>query len=57
MTVTLKVDGKNWKDWNKQILNCAAADGASALLQGQDAPPYDETDTQYKTYNLLTPDL
>jgi hypothetical protein len=57
MTVTLKVDGKNWKDWNKQMLNCAAADGASALLQGQDAPLYDETDTRYKTYNLLTPAL
>jgi hypothetical protein len=57
MTVTLKADGKNWKDWNKQILNCAAADGASALLQGQDAPPYDETDARYKTYNLLTPVL
>jgi hypothetical protein len=42
---------------NKQIFNCAAADGASALLQGQDAPVYDETDTRYHAYNLLMPAL
>ncbi|KAF1947566.1 hypothetical protein EJ02DRAFT_461738 [Clathrospora elynae] len=32
MTVTLQADGKNWKDWDKQINNCAAADCATPVL-------------------------
>jgi hypothetical protein len=38
--VRLAADGKNWKDWNKQLINYAAADGAFAILDGGKCPSY-----------------
>ncbi|KAF2022529.1 hypothetical protein EK21DRAFT_119662 [Setomelanomma holmii] len=43
----IEADGKNWKDWIKQLTNYAAADNAFKVLNGSTYPEYDSTDTKY----------
>ncbi|KAF1347421.1 hypothetical protein EJ07DRAFT_142416 [Lizonia empirigonia] len=57
ISVKLSVDGKNWKDWNKQLLNYASSDGALLILKGSNCPTFDPLSDAYKveTYKLTDP--
>jgi hypothetical protein len=57
ISVKLSADGKNWKDWNKQLLNYASSDGALLILKGSKCPKFDPlTDTyEVKTYEQTDP--
>jgi hypothetical protein len=57
VSVTLRADGKNWKDWIKQLTNYAAAEGAFRVLDGAACPTFDDGDTKYDQVDLLTPAL
>jgi hypothetical protein len=57
VSVTLRADGKNWKDWIKQLTNYAAAEGAFRVLDGAACPTFDDSDTKYDQMDLLTPAL
>ena len=57
VSVTLRADGKNWKDWIKQLTNYAAAEGAFRVLDGAACPTFDESNTKYDQMDLLTPAL
>jgi hypothetical protein len=57
VSVTLRVDGKNWKDWIKQLINYAAAEGDFRVLDGAACPTFDDGDTKYDEVDLLTPAL
>ena len=56
ITIKLAADGKNWRDWNKQLVNCASADNAFSVLSGSARPQFDSTDDQYKLTILFRPD-
>jgi hypothetical protein len=47
VSVTLRADGKNWKDWIKQLTNYAAAEGAFCVLDSAACPTFDDSDTKY----------
>jgi hypothetical protein len=53
----LRADGKNWKDWTKQLTNYAAAEGAFRVLDSAACPTFDDSDTKYNQMDLLTPAL
>jgi hypothetical protein len=57
VSVTLQADGKNWKDWIKQLTNYAAAKGAFSVLDGAVCPTFDDGDDKYDQMDLLTPVL
>ncbi|KAF2832567.1 hypothetical protein CC86DRAFT_281053, partial [Ophiobolus disseminans] len=57
VTIRLSADGKNWKDWIKQITNYAATENAVAVLDGQARPEFDPTDNKYSLQTLIKPDL
>lgn len=57
ISVRLSVDGKNWKDWSKQLSNYAAADNASGILDGNSCPQFKDTDSQYNIIALYTPNI
>jgi hypothetical protein len=57
ISIVLRADGKNWKDWDKQLRNCATAIGATAVLTKGTVPHYDETSALYKQLNLVPPNL
>ncbi|KAF1947377.1 hypothetical protein EJ02DRAFT_480800 [Clathrospora elynae] len=57
VSVTLRADGKNWKDWIKQLTNYAANKGAFRVLDGAACPTFDDGDTKYDQMDLLTPAL
>ncbi|KAH4914581.1 hypothetical protein HBI57_078750 [Parastagonospora nodorum] len=48
ITARLATDGKNWKDWVKQLVNYAAADGAVDVLDGAARPDFDPTLNKYR---------
>jgi hypothetical protein len=48
ITARLATDGKNWKDWVKQLVNYAAADGAVDVLDGAARPDFDPTLDKYR---------
>ena len=57
ISVKLSADGKNWKDWNKQLLNYALSDRALLILKGLKCPQFDPLSDTYrvKTYKLTDP--
>ncbi|KAI1509284.1 Reverse transcriptase domain protein [Pyrenophora tritici-repentis] len=55
VTARLAADGKNWKDWIKQLINYAAADGAVAVLDGAPRPEFDATDDKYRITAMQRP--
>ncbi|KAF1934861.1 hypothetical protein EJ02DRAFT_161516 [Clathrospora elynae] len=55
VSVTLAADGKNWKDWIKQIINYASADNAFKVLDGKACPSFDATDDKYNVTPLHQP--
>ena len=55
VTVRLAADGKNWKDWIKQIVNYASADSAFAILDGSRCPSYDASSPKYNIEPLFKP--
>ena len=57
ISVKLSADGKNWKDWNKQLLNYASSEGALLILKGSKCPIFDPLSDTYevKTYELTDP--
>ncbi|KAI1527942.1 hypothetical protein PtrSN001A_009204 [Pyrenophora tritici-repentis] len=55
VTARLAADGKNWKDWIKQLINYAAADGAVAVLDGAPRPEFDATDDMYRITAMQRP--
>ncbi|KAF1830851.1 hypothetical protein BDW02DRAFT_506637 [Decorospora gaudefroyi] len=57
VSVTLRADGKNWKDWIKQLTNYAAAEGAFRVLDGAACPDFDDSAKKYKQMDLLSPVL
>jgi hypothetical protein len=57
VTVRLAPDGKNWKDWIKQISNYAAGDNAFAILDGAACPTYDHPDERYILQTLVNPNI
>jgi hypothetical protein len=48
VSVRLAADGKNWKDWNKQVINYAASDNAFSILDGAACPAYDPLSVRYR---------
>jgi hypothetical protein len=56
ITVKLAADGKNWKDWNKQLINCASADSAYEVLEGSTRPRYNATSDRYTITPMFRPD-
>ncbi|KAF1936643.1 hypothetical protein EJ02DRAFT_427320 [Clathrospora elynae] len=57
VSVTLRADGKNWKDWIKQLTNYAAAEGAFRVLDSVACPTFDNSNTKYDQIALLSPVL
>jgi hypothetical protein len=57
VTVQLAPDGKNWKDWIKQISNYAAGDNAFAILDGATCSTYDHLDERYILQTLVNPNI
>lgn len=57
VTVRLAADGKNWKDWIKQITNYAATENATAVFDGDARPQFDPTNSKYALQSLIKPDL
>jgi hypothetical protein len=57
ISVKLSADGKNWKDWNKQLLNYALSNGALLILKGSRCPKFDPLTKTYevKTYERTDP--
>lgn len=55
VSVKLAADGRNWKDWIKQITNFASSEGAFRVLDGGACPPFDTLDTKYSTTPLIRP--
>lgn len=55
VTMRLAANGRNWKDWVKQLVNYAAAEGANKVLDGSRCPTFDASDGRYATQNLLRP--
>ena len=47
ITARLATDGKNWKDWVKQLVNYAAADSAVDVLDSAARPDFDPTLDKY----------
>jgi hypothetical protein len=46
-------NGKNWKEWYKQLTNNAVAMNALRVLDGsQPQPPYDPNDIDYTLFEL-----
>jgi hypothetical protein len=56
ITIKLAADGKNWRDWSKQLINCASADSAFKVLEGSARPTFDATDSRYNLTALFRPD-
>jgi hypothetical protein len=56
VSVRLAADGKNWNDWNKQVINYAASDNAFTILDGAACPAYDPLSIRYRieTYDTGT---
>ena len=48
ITARLATDGKNWKDWVKQLVNYAAADGAVNVLDSAARPDFNPTLDKYR---------
>jgi hypothetical protein len=48
ISVRLSADRKNWKDWNKQLLNYASSDKALLILKGSKCPKFDLLSDTYK---------
>jgi hypothetical protein len=55
VSVKLTADGKNWKDWIKQLTNYAAAENAFGVLDGKARPDFDPTHGQYAELPLTIP--
>jgi hypothetical protein len=55
VSVKLAADGRNWKDWIKQICNFASSEGAFCVLDGGACPRFDPLDTKYDITPLLRP--
>jgi hypothetical protein len=54
--VRLSADGKNWKDWVKQLSNAAASDNAFTILDGAERPNFDPSLCKYTLYTLVQAD-
>ncbi|KAF1934673.1 hypothetical protein EJ02DRAFT_318242, partial [Clathrospora elynae] len=57
VSITLRADGKNWKDWDKQLCNCAMAISAATVLTEGTIPHYDEASGLYTQLDLTQPNL
>jgi hypothetical protein len=55
VSVTLVADGRNWKDWIKQISNFASSGGAFRILDGDACPRFDALDSKYNITSLVRP--
>jgi hypothetical protein len=53
VTVRLSPDGKNWKDWIKQVSNYAASENAFSVLDGAACPTFDHLDERYTLQSLM----
>jgi hypothetical protein len=53
VSVKLAADGRNWKDWIKQIVNFALSEGAFRILDGGACPRFDSLDTKYDITPLI----
>jgi hypothetical protein len=56
ITIKLATHGKNWRNWSKQLINCASADSAFKVLEGSAHPTFDATDSRYNLTALFWPD-
>ncbi|KAF1939696.1 hypothetical protein EJ02DRAFT_351691, partial [Clathrospora elynae] len=56
VTVRLAADGRNRKDWTKQLSNYAASEGATAVLQNGTQPEFDFNQAQYRPVALIQVD-
>ncbi|KAF2174769.1 hypothetical protein K469DRAFT_463474, partial [Zopfia rhizophila CBS 207.26] len=58
LTTKLAADGKNWKDWSKQVENWAVAHKALPILKGKLArPSYNPGDTSWMLHTEEQPKL
>ncbi|KAF1945553.1 hypothetical protein EJ02DRAFT_314618, partial [Clathrospora elynae] len=57
VSIALRADGKNWKDWDKQLCKCATAISAAAVLTEGTIPHYDEASSLYTQLDLIQPNL
>jgi hypothetical protein len=48
ISVRLSADRKNWKDWNKQLLNYASSDGVLLILKGSKCSKFNLLSDTYK---------
>jgi hypothetical protein len=56
VSVRLAADGKNWKDWVKQLSNAAASDNAFTILDRAERPDFDPSLRKYTLYTLVQAD-
>jgi hypothetical protein len=40
VSVKLSANGKNWKDWSKQLTNYAAGEGGGTILESEVCPTF-----------------
>lgn len=56
VTAKLRSDGKNWKDWKKQVLNAATAMNAAGVLDGTvQRPQFNPSDAAWELHELYHP--